>query len=115
MLESMYTAWATHCASTHCISRGGLIVYSASYRGVHIYSYLPPLTCVRTLMCRSTRRIRKLQALHAVRYAQLRFTPDYAGDEGVEVDEGGEVDDEDARDIQDTKGDEGYKGYGGEK
>ena len=72
-------------------------------------------------MCRSTRRIRKLQALHAVRYAQLRFTPDYAGDESGEVDNEMRLMKEvkkmmrDARDIQDIKGDERYEGYGGEK
>ena len=59
--------------------------------------------------------------MHAVRYAQLRFTPDYAGDESGEVDNEMRLMKEvkkmmrDARDIQDIKGDERYEGYGGEK
>ena len=59
--------------------------------------------------------------MHAVRYAQLRFTPDYAGDESGEVDNEMRLMKEvkkmmrNARDIQDIKGDERYEGYGGEK
>ena len=61
--------------------------------------------------------------MHAVRYAQLRFTPDYAGDESGEVDNEMRLMKEvkevkkmmrDARDIQDTR-DTGERNKGRER